>query len=173
MSSQQDRRAFLRSLAAGAGASAALASFPPAIQRALAIPANHRTGTLQDVEHIVILTQENRSFDHYFGTLNGVRGFGDRFPIPLASGKPVYAFDGAFQYAHAAGEPVVEVGASYISGRGHVGATTGWGTADLWCGSDSIHPSTADLLSAPFTNGQYAIGRAVASLVQGYLNAQA
>lgn len=93
--------------------------------------------------------------------------------IAFASGKPVYAFDGAFQYAHAAGEPVVEVGASYISGRGHVGATTGWGTADLWCGSDSIHPSTADLLSAPFTNGQYAIGRAVASLVQGYLNAQA
>ena len=36
MSSQQDRRGFLRSLAAGAGASAALASFPPAIQRALA-----------------------------------------------------------------------------------------------------------------------------------------
>lgn len=92
--------------------------------------------------------------------------------IGFSSGKPVYAFDGVFQYAHAAGEPVVEVGASYISGRGHVGATTGWGTADLWCSSDSIHPSTMDLLSAPYTNGQYAIGRAVASLVQGYLNTQ-
>lgn len=34
--------------------------------------------------------QENRSFDHYFGTLRGVRGFGDRHPIPLASGKPVW-----------------------------------------------------------------------------------
>ena len=34
--------------------------------------------------------QENRSFDHYFGTMKGVRGFGDRFPIPLASGKSVY-----------------------------------------------------------------------------------
>lgn len=93
--------------------------------------------------------------------------------LAFASGKPVYAFDGAFLYAHAAGEPVVEVGASYISGRGHVGGTTGWGTADLWCGSDTVHPSTFDLLSAPFTNGQYAIGRAVASLVQGHLNGQA
>ena len=34
--------------------------------------------------------QENRCFDHYFGTMRGVRGFGDRFPIPLASGKPVW-----------------------------------------------------------------------------------
>lgn len=71
---QQDRRSFLRNIGSAVGASAALASFPPAIQRALAIPANQRTGTIHDVEHIVILTQENRSFDHYFGTLAGVRG---------------------------------------------------------------------------------------------------
>ncbi len=80
--SQQDRRGFLRSVGQAAGAGVALTSFPPAIQRALAIPANQRTGTLQDVEHIVILTQENRSFDHYFGTLAGVRGFADPFPAP-------------------------------------------------------------------------------------------
>jgi phospholipase C len=35
---------------------------------------------------VVILMQENRAFDHYFGTLAGVRGFGDRFPIPLPEG---------------------------------------------------------------------------------------
>ncbi len=35
------------------------------------------TGTIQDVQHVVILMQENRSFDHYFGTLHGVRGFND------------------------------------------------------------------------------------------------
>jgi len=57
--------------------------FPPAIMKALAIPANNATGTIKDVEHIVVLTQENRSFDHYFGTMNGVRGFADRFPIPI------------------------------------------------------------------------------------------
>ncbi|MGO4611418.1 alkaline phosphatase family protein, partial [Variovorax sp. 2RAF20] len=42
------------------------------------------TRSIRDVEHVVILMQENRSFDNYFGTLKGVRGFGDRFPIPLA-----------------------------------------------------------------------------------------
>ncbi len=82
--SPTDRRRFLRAMAGTAGATAALASFPPAIARALSIPAARRTGTLQDVEHIVILTQENRSFDHYFGALNGVRGFADPFPIPVA-----------------------------------------------------------------------------------------
>jgi phospholipase C len=32
---------------------------------------------LTDVEHVVILIQENRSFDHYFGSYRGVRGFSD------------------------------------------------------------------------------------------------
>jgi phospholipase C len=57
--------------------------FPPAIRKALAISAHRRTGTIEDVEHIVILMQENRSFDHNFGALAGVRGFGDRLPIPI------------------------------------------------------------------------------------------
>ncbi|WP_426207450.1 phosphocholine-specific phospholipase C [Massilia sp. TWP1-3-3] len=48
-----------------------------------AVPDNCRSGTIMDVAHIVILMQENRSFDHYFGTMPGVRGFGDRFPIPV------------------------------------------------------------------------------------------
>src|ERR1700757_4153199 len=34
-------------------------------------------GSLQDIKHVVLLMQENRSFDHYFGTMPGVRGFGD------------------------------------------------------------------------------------------------
>ncbi len=85
------RRCFLRQSAQGIGFAAGLAMFPPVIQKALAIPANRRTGTIRDVEHIVILMQENRSFDHYFGTLPGVRGFGDPFPIPLASGRSVWS----------------------------------------------------------------------------------
>ncbi|HEY0480692.1 MAG TPA: phospholipase C, phosphocholine-specific [Kofleriaceae bacterium] len=77
-----NRRDFLRQALSATVAGTTLA-FPPVIRRALAIPANHRTRTIRDVEHVVILMQENRSFDHYFGTLNGVRGFGDRFPIPV------------------------------------------------------------------------------------------
>jgi phospholipase C len=33
---------------------------------------------LGDIEHVVILIQENRSFDHYFGSYRGVRGFSDQ-----------------------------------------------------------------------------------------------
>jgi phospholipase C len=51
----------------------------PLIERAHAVdPAG--TGSLGDIEHIVLLMQENRSFDHYFGTLSGVRGFDDPSP---------------------------------------------------------------------------------------------
>lgn len=89
-----NRRDFLRKSTQGLGALAALSVLPASIQKALAIPAHYRTGTLQDVEHIVILMQENRSFDHYFGTLPGVRGFGDPFPIPLASGQNVFTQGG-------------------------------------------------------------------------------
>ncbi|SOY61243.1 phosphocholine-specific phospholipase C [Cupriavidus taiwanensis] len=86
----QSRRNFLKLASGSAAATAALAAFPPSIRRALAIPANNATGTIRDVEHVVILMQENRSFDNYFGTLRGVRGFGDRFPIPLAGGLNVW-----------------------------------------------------------------------------------
>ncbi len=84
------RRNFLKMAGTSAAATAALAAFPDSIRRALAIPANNATGSIRDVEHVVILMQENRSFDHYFGTLNGVRGFGDRFPIPLAGSRDVW-----------------------------------------------------------------------------------
>jgi phospholipase C len=81
-----DRRKFLQ--LAGTGTFAA--TFRATINKALAIPAHHRTGTIADVEHIVILMQENRSFDHYFGTLKGVRGFGDPRAVKLPSGDPVW-----------------------------------------------------------------------------------
>src|SRR5580700_4024969 len=86
----QGRRRFLTLAARTTAAAAALAVFPPSIRRALALPASNANGTILDVQHIVILMQENRSFDHYFGTLRGVRGFGDRHPVPLQSGKPVW-----------------------------------------------------------------------------------
>ncbi|MGX1589278.1 phosphocholine-specific phospholipase C [Brevundimonas diminuta] len=87
-----DRRGFLL----GATGSAALASLLPSIARAAATPASRVHGSIQDVQHIVILMQENRSFDHYFGTMRGVRGFGDRHPIPLPGGKSVWSqSDGA------------------------------------------------------------------------------
>ena len=80
------RREFLRMAATAAGAS----MMPMSIRRALAIPAHHVTGTIKDVEHVVILIQENRSFDHYFGSMRGVRGFNDPRPARLPNGKPIW-----------------------------------------------------------------------------------
>ncbi len=60
------------------------------LQKALAVEAHNATRSINDVEHIVILMQENRSFDHYFGAMRGVRGFGDRFPVPLESGQRAF-----------------------------------------------------------------------------------
>lgn len=34
-------------------------------------------GSLEDIDHVVLFMQENRAFDHYFGTMAGVRGFAD------------------------------------------------------------------------------------------------
>lgn len=84
------RRQFLQSTAQSGLAAAALTAFPPSIQKALAIPAFNETGTIRDVKHVVILMQENRSFDHYFGTMKGVRGFGDRFTVPQPGGRSVW-----------------------------------------------------------------------------------
>ncbi|MBE1493351.1 phospholipase C [Amycolatopsis lexingtonensis] len=82
-----NRRRFLQL----AGGTAALSALSTSIARAAEIPAYRHSGTVRDIEHIVVLMQENRSFDHYFGTLRGVRGYGDPRPATLANGKSVWA----------------------------------------------------------------------------------
>ena len=86
---KQSRRNFLKNtglLSAGMGISQSL---PASIKKAFSI--NPSMGsTFEDAEHIVLLMQENRSFDHCFGTLKGVRGFNDPRAIKLPSGNPVW-----------------------------------------------------------------------------------
>ena len=81
-----NRRRFLQT----AGAALGFTALSGSIARAAAIPAARRTGSLRDVEHVVVLMQENRSFDHYFGSLRGVRGFGDPRPATLPGGRSVW-----------------------------------------------------------------------------------
>lgn len=85
-----DRRAFLKVAAGGLAAGATLGLLPETVRKAMAIPARHVTGTIMDVEHVVIFMQENRSFDHYFGAFNGVRGLGDPRPQRLPGGGSVW-----------------------------------------------------------------------------------
>ena len=69
------RRKFLSLSAATAGI-AATPHLPLSLQTALAAAPVKQSASA--IRHVVVLMQENRSFDHYFGTLRGVRGFDDR-----------------------------------------------------------------------------------------------
>src|SRR5271156_1486033 len=82
------RRRLLGSAARLAALAAASSILPPNLRRALA-QEPPRQGSLRDIKHVVMLMQENRSFDHYFGTLAGVRGFDDPKALILPNGKPV------------------------------------------------------------------------------------
>ncbi|MEW2293033.1 phosphocholine-specific phospholipase C [Streptomyces sp. NPDC006743] len=82
--SDVSRRKVLGTLTGGA----ALSLLPPSLHRAMAAPMPR--GGMRAIEHVIVLMQENRSFDNYFGTLKGVRGFGDRTPLRLPTGASVF-----------------------------------------------------------------------------------
>jgi phospholipase C len=100
------RRRFLTVAGATAGA---LALPGGLVERALA--ASPSGGSLEDIKHIVILMQENRSFDHYFGTMSGVRGFADTRSYQSYRGgprtSPSTVFDQSTVYQ---GKPLLTVG---------------------------------------------------------------
>ncbi|MBC9797352.1 phosphocholine-specific phospholipase C [Sinomicrobium weinanense] len=83
------RRDFLKKAAMLTGGMGVSMAFPPSIQKALAINPDEGS-TFYDAEHVVLLMQENRSFDHCFGTLRGVRGYNDPRAITLPDQNPVW-----------------------------------------------------------------------------------
>lgn len=85
----ETRREFLQKAAMLSGASAVWGTFPDSILKALAIDPEAGS-TFMDAEHIVILMQENRSFDHTYGTLQGVRGYNDPRIHVQPNGNPVW-----------------------------------------------------------------------------------
>ena len=84
------RRDFLKHALLVSGAAGLAGSFPNLLRKAMAIEPEAGS-TFLDAEHVVILMQENRSFDHCFGTLRGVRGFADPRAMTLPDGHPVWA----------------------------------------------------------------------------------
>ena len=96
--SDLSRRGFLGAAAAVTGTGVVGAALPGSDAQAAPQespkpadrPKHRRHGDIRDIKHVVILMQENRSFDHYFGSLQGVRGFGDRSTITLPGGRSVF-----------------------------------------------------------------------------------
>jgi phospholipase C len=90
MRSEDGPRGFTRRRVLGTAAGiAGLSLLPRSMQKALAAPVEPLR-SLEQIKHVLILMQENRSFDHYFGTLQGVRGFDDPNAITLSTGRSVF-----------------------------------------------------------------------------------
>ncbi|WP_025761503.1 phosphocholine-specific phospholipase C [Dyadobacter tibetensis] len=95
----ESRREFIRKATLLTGAAGMMGSIPESIKKALAIdPAPG--STYLDAEHIVVLMQENRSFDHAYGSLQGVRGFNDPRTIRLPNGNLAWMQTDAFGATH-------------------------------------------------------------------------
>ncbi len=116
---QMSRRGFLQLTG---GASAALLT--QGVQRAAALPANRTHGTIEDVEHVVVLMQENRSFDSYFSSLRGVRGFGDPHPAQLPSGQDVWHQSDGTRQVLPFHPDVPNLGGQYVEDLDHSWAQT-------------------------------------------------
>ncbi len=83
------RRRLLKGAASVTAAAAAQALMPLNVRRVLAQGAP-KQGSLTDIKHVVVLMQENRSFDHYFGTMAGVRGIDDPHALKFSNGRSVF-----------------------------------------------------------------------------------
>jgi phospholipase C len=143
MSSREfSRRQFLGTAATATALAAAGSLLPPSVQTAMAQPT--RPGGLKAIKHVIVIMQENRSFDHYLGSLRGVRGFADTSALRLPSGKSVFEQAAATgetvlpfslrKAAELAGRPASDV--QYVGGLDHswTGTTAAWGNGwtDKW-----------------------------------------
>jgi phospholipase C len=152
-----NRREFLKKASILAGGAGMINSLPASIQRALAI--NPALGsTFFDAEHIVLLMQENRSFDHTYGTLQGVRGFNDPRAITLPNKNPVWL------QSNKAGETyapfrlnIKDTKATWMSSLPHSWANQvdarNNGKYDRWL--ESKHSGNKEYAPMPLTMGYY------------------
>jgi phospholipase C len=146
------RRGFLGTAAAATVLAATGSLLPPSVQAAMAKPVP--PGNLQSIKHVIVLMQENRSFDHYFGSLRGVRGYGDKsvtrlpngksmFEQPRATGETVLPFS-LRKAAELAGRPGSDI--QYLGDLDHsfTGTTTAWnnGWCDKWIPAKSASTMT-------------------------------
>ena len=145
------RRKFLRG-AGLVGGAAAFATMSASTRAALASVAAPGT-TLNDIEHFVILCQENRSFDHYFGMLSGVAGFSD----PTVQPDPV---TGRTVFEQLDPNPLNGVGATMLPWRVQPAASAAQCMADVDHSWQGQHVSYAN-----GTNAAFVTSHTVADLV--------
>ena len=151
------RREFIRKSIYLSGLAGLSSVLPPSIQRALAIDPEPGS-TFLDAEHVVLLMQENRSFDHCYGALQGVRGFNDPRAVKLPNGNPVWLQSNAGGLTYAPfrlnihDTKVTWMGALPHSRESQVDAYNG-GKYDKWL--TAKRPSNKKYNEMPLTLGYY------------------
>jgi phospholipase C len=151
------RREFIKKATLLTGAAGIFNALPASIQKAMAIDAAPGS-TYMDAEHVVFLMQENRSFDHCFGTLKGVRGFNDPRAIRLDNQNPVWLQSNAEGKTYAPFRlNLKDTNATWMNSLPHswenqVDASNG-GKHDGWL--DSKKSGNKDFAAMPLTMGYY------------------
>jgi len=151
------RREFIKKATLLTGAAGLFSVLPTSIQQAMAIDAVPGS-TYMDAEHVVFLMQENRSFDHCFGALKGVRGFNDPRAIRLADNNPVWLQSNAKGHTYAPFRlNLKDTRATWMSSLPHswenqVDARNG-GKHDRWL--DSKKSGNKAFAEMPLTMGYY------------------
>jgi len=152
-----NRREFIKKATLLSGAAGLFSVLPSSIQKAMAIDAAPGS-TYMDAEHVVFLMQENRSFDHCFGTLKGVRGFNDPRAIRLADKNPVWLQSSAAGKTYAPFRlNIKDTNATWMNSLPHswenqVDARNG-GKHDKWL--DSKRSGNKNFAEMPLTMGYY------------------
>ena len=151
------RREFFLQIAALARGAQIAGTLLASIERASAIDPPEGSSFL-DAEHVVILMQENRSFDHAFGALSGVRGFNDPRAVTLPDDKPVWLQTNAAGETYAPfrldlkGTRATWLGSLPHSWRDQTDARNN-GNHDGWL--DAKSPDREDCARMPLTMGYY------------------
>lgn len=154
----ETRRDFIKKASLLGGATALINFLPESLQRAMAINAPAGS-TYLDAEHVVFLMQENRSFDHCFGTMKGVRGYNDPRAMQLTSGLPVWFQKDAAGNSYGPYRLDIEnsratwMGSLPHSWKDMVEARNN-GKMDRWL--DAKRPGNKDYAHLPLTMGYYA-----------------
>ena len=152
-----NRREFLKKASLLAGSAGLMHMLPSSIQKAFAI--NPAPGsTYLDAEHIVFLMQENRSFDHTFGMLQGVRGFNDPRAITLPNKNPVWLQTNKEGNTYAPFRlNIKDTKATWMSSLPHSWSDQvdagNYGKHDKWL--DSKHSGHEEYTNMPLTMGYY------------------
>lgn len=121
------------------------------------------TGTMADLRHVVILIQENRSFDHYYGALPGVRGLGDKQEVHYQDGTSVFEQPAGDDVP---GDTITPTRVNTVAGMAteldhtFVGGTTAWngGLYNGWVRAKGVR--TMNYLTGEELPYQYALASA-------------